>query len=1799
MKDRSILINLALVLAILFGTIGFIQRPVKAATSDLFFSEYIEGSSNNKALEIYNGTGSAVDLGDYKVVLYSNGNTDPGNTLTWDPGTMLADGEVYIIANSGAVSAITDIADITSNVTYFNGDDAIALQKSADDSFIDVFGTIGEQTDWAGEVTLVRKETICQGDTDPDDTFDPTVEWDSYAQNTFDYLGSHTADCGAVVSEPKINEFVFYHSGTDAYEYIEVFGDAESDYSSYSVLQIEGDSNKGLIISVDEIGVTDTNGFWWTGFLGGQYQNGTQTLLLVKDFTGLSGDDLDTDDDGELDLTPWSDIVDEVAVFDGDSGDLTYGTPVLGPNYDGVSTYAPGGASRIPDGYDTESESDWIRNDFDLAGIPGEEGSISEGEAYNTPGELNEVYVVEAAELAINEIDYDQDSTDMAEFIELKNNSSSAVDLGDYALELVNGSGGGASIYATISLPAESIAAGDYFVVCANAATVANCDLDVSTDTNLIQNGAPDAVGLRFESTLVDTVSYAGDTGMPYTEGSGAGLEDDPSVDGSIQRCPDGTDTDQNNVDFVFAEPPSPGTENSCTSEVPEVVINEIMQNPDAVADTSGEWLELYNPTEASIDINGWTLSDNGADSHTIDNGGPLEIPAGGYMILGNNSDQATNGGVDVDYSYGSNLFLGNSDDEVLLFDAESTEIDRVEYDGGPTFPDPTGASMSLIDPTLDNNIGANWCTSITQFGDGDLGTPGGANICTPPAPEVLINEVDADTPGTDELEFVELFDGGTGNTPLDGLVVVFYNGNGDTSYAVYDLDGFSTDVNGYFLLGNADVDPTPSIVYSNDSLQNGADAVALYEGDASGFPNGTAVTTENLLDAIVYDTDDADDTDLLVLLNAGQPQVNESAGSGSTVDSNQRCPNGSGGLRNTDTYTQFIPTPGSENCTLPPEACGDDYTPIYEIQGSGFSTPLSGTNLATEGIVVGDFQVGGKNGFFIQDMTGDGDPSTSDGIFVYAPGSLDVNMGDHVRVRGTATEYFDLTQVGSVSQVWLCEAGVTLPEATELVLPVESADDFEQLEGMYVTIPQDLVIAEYFDFDRYGEIVLSSERFMTFTAANEPDVAGFTASEEEYFLSTITLDDGRTSQNPDPAIHPNGSEFTLVNRFRGGDLVANVTGVMDYNFGLYKIQPTQGADYTSVNPRPETLELEEGSLTVASFNVLNYFTTIDTGAYVCGPVEFIDVIGKIGEDPGDYWGTDPKTQDQTLIRKADVCDGDWESIDDFDPVGEWDSFGQDYFDDLGLHTTTCPSFEDLIISEYIEGSSNNKALEIFNGTGATVDLRGYKVVTYVNGDGVEPTNVLTWDSETLLEDGDVYIIGNADASVESTILDKADILLSYPSVVHYNGDDVVALMKAGPDGMECRGADTAEELTRQRAKILAAMSEIDADVFGLMEIENERFGPPSNYAVADLVAGLNDIVGAGTYDYVATGAIGTDAIKVALLYKPASVTPVGDYQILDSTVDPRFIDTKNRPTLAQVFEDNLTGETFTVAVNHLKSKGSDCDDLGDPDLLDGAGNCNLTRLAAAEAMVDWLADETIFSEVENVLIIGDLNSYDKEDPIDAIKLGADDTAETDDDYFDMIYEILGEDAYGYVFDGKIGYLDYALASTSLMDNILDVVLWHINADEPDIIDYDMSFKKDAQDALYVADKYRSSDHDPVIVSLRMNEGPTAIDDMYETDQDVTLDVPAPGVMANDSDPNPNDFLWVDVRTEPSHGELTLNDDGSFSYVPDPGFFGVDTFEYYLLALPPEMRSDYMDIGLVTITVKPKYQIFLPLTIND
>jgi predicted extracellular nuclease len=152
--------------------------------------------------------------------------------------------------------------------------------------------------------------------------------------------------------------------------------------------------------------------------------------------------------------------------------------------------------------------------------------------------------------IVINEIDYDQPGSDTAEFIELKNVSGAAIDLDTYSVELFNGATN--TVYLTIDLPAVMLAAGDYYVICGNNATTANCDLDVTPNTDLVQNGAPDAMALRDGTTVVDAVSYEGTVMAPYSEGSGVLLIDSGAgANVGISRFPDGTDTQQNDVDLT------------------------------------------------------------------------------------------------------------------------------------------------------------------------------------------------------------------------------------------------------------------------------------------------------------------------------------------------------------------------------------------------------------------------------------------------------------------------------------------------------------------------------------------------------------------------------------------------------------------------------------------------------------------------------------------------------------------------------------------------------------------------------------------------------------------------------------------------------------------------------------------------------------------------------------------------------------------------------------------------------------------------------------------------------------------------------------------------------------------------------------------------------------------------------------------------------------------------------------------------------------------------------------------------
>jgi predicted extracellular nuclease len=346
------------------------------------------GTDVGEAIELAGLAG--IDLTDWSIVLYNGANglvytttslsgviPDQDNglgTVTFDyPTNGIQNGSpdgIALVDNNGSV------VQFLSYEGSFIAVDGIAAGMTS----IDIGVSQGSSTPIGASLQLTgtgRTYTDFAWMETTSDTFDGINQGQSFGNNS-------------TPTTPLINEFVFNHTGSDTNEYVEIVADANSDYSNYSLLQIEGDrgSIPGKITTVNSLGTTDANGLWTTGFVNGRFQNGTQTLLLVENFTGSSGDDLDTDDDGVLDLTPWTTIADSIGVSDGDSGDRTYSAVVLTPGYDGIS-FTPGGASRFVNSTD-ESVTDWVRNDFDGSGIPGFSGSPVVGEAFNTPGTVNQ-----------------------------------------------------------------------------------------------------------------------------------------------------------------------------------------------------------------------------------------------------------------------------------------------------------------------------------------------------------------------------------------------------------------------------------------------------------------------------------------------------------------------------------------------------------------------------------------------------------------------------------------------------------------------------------------------------------------------------------------------------------------------------------------------------------------------------------------------------------------------------------------------------------------------------------------------------------------------------------------------------------------------------------------------------------------------------------------------------------------------------------------------------------------------------------------------------------------------------------------------------------------------------------------------------------------------------------------------------------------------------------------------------------------------------------------------------------------
>ena len=289
-------------------------------------------------------------------------------------------------------------------------------------------------------------------------------------------------------------------------------------------------------------------------------------------------------------------------------------------------------------------------------------------------------------------------------------------------------------------LDVTSIAAGTRLVLGQNDDLDSNGGVvvDYVFSSMSLTNGS-DEIIIRNHDVVVDEIAWDGGSVWPDPDGASMGLHGD--LDPRVVDNNDGSKWCVSVTPFGMGDLGTPGAANDVCLLGPapgELVIVEVMQNPSSVFDDDGEWFEIINVADRTVDLAGLTFEDTGSfptlpASFTIPGGAVVPLPPGNRFVLGTNGDFETNGGVVVDYEY-SSFTLGNADDEIIISKGEVI-IDQIAWDGGDTWPDPNGASMTLngsLDPALtDNNDGTNWCPSVTPFGMGDLGTPGAANdIC-------------------------------------------------------------------------------------------------------------------------------------------------------------------------------------------------------------------------------------------------------------------------------------------------------------------------------------------------------------------------------------------------------------------------------------------------------------------------------------------------------------------------------------------------------------------------------------------------------------------------------------------------------------------------------------------------------------------------------------------------------------------------------------------------------------------------------------------------------------------------------------------------------------------------------------------------------------------------------------------------------------------------------------------------------------------------------------------------------------
>lgn len=966
-------------------------------------------------------------------------------------------------------------------------------------------------------------------------------------------------------------------------------------------------------------------------------------------------------------------------------------------------------------------------------------------------------------------------------------------------------------------------------------------------------------------------------------------------------------------------------------------------------------------------------------------------------------------------------------------------------------------------------------------------------NDVAPPA-TIVINEIDSDTPGDDRAEFVELYDGGVGNVSLDGLVVVLFNGNGDTSYAAFDLDGFSTSADGFFVLGNVAL-PVFDLIIPGNSLQNGADAVALYRGNASDFPTGTAVTSANLVDAIVYDTNDADDTGLLNGLGE-TTQFDEAAGGDSAGQSLARNPDGTG------SFVVQAPTPGGTNDLPPPITINElrvGLTGSPDLDFVELHTPVPATSLSGLSLVV---------------LSGEFNPGQVDFAFDLGAGSFDANGFFLLGSSNLASTLFEAGDIRTTVEFFSSPATYLLVDGfTGSAGQDLDADNNGVLDSNIGTVIDGV---SFIDGDaiadrNYAATVVGPDGSFTPGGA-----ARATDGDGDYgqlaFLSTAADTPGFSNEVVAPV------EITRIFTIQGAGHLSAFDGQAVTTEGIVTAVDSNGfylQDATgdgNVNTSDGIFVFTSSAPTVSVGQSVRVAGTVDEfipGGASTGNLATTEIVAPVvtvlssgnalptATEIGGLTGRQVPTQ---FIISPD----------------EASNFGQINLNNPATVNTFDPAQDSIDFFESLEGMrvtvAQVQAVSGTNSFGEIFGVAAQATPTEFNANGgvtLTGTDILTADfnPERLQIQLDTGILPGGslpNVNVGDTITGVTGVV-SYnfgefeinitapvtvtpgdaaPEVTDLIGDRdtlVVAgynVLNLDPNDAEAAGNQPDQDVAQGRFDLIAQQITVNLklpDIIALQEVQDNNGGDFGGVTAANVtLQKLVDAIFAESgvrYSFVDNPFIAAETnggqpggnIRTAFLYNDARV----DFNGVNAVTDPvaqqtdlanPFFD--SRPPLAGDFSFN--GQDITVVSVHNSSRGGSTPLSGavqQPTL----GGSEAARNAQSQAINDFVDARLATNPDSHIVTIGDFNGFSFERWSNLLEGDADGGTQVMTNLTNLSDD--PQDDYSFIFNGNSQALDHTFVTQNLVDDVtLDRV--HVNVD------------------FAAAGGIRASDHDPEVVAI-------------------------------------------------------------------------------------------------------------------